>query len=163
MLTRPSQKPLISPTGNARPGCIQHYSQQPALRDAVLELLADEHASAGIFEAAELARDRLAAGALDEQAASSPDLVGKQIGAFRLVELIATGGMGAVYRAERADGQFQQQVAVKILPAWATDAHTVARLRAERQILSSLQHPAITRLMDGGETGDGFPYLVLSS
>jgi len=68
--------------------------------------------------------------------------------------------MGAVYKAERADGQFEQTVAIKILPGWATDPQTIARLKAERQILAGLQHPGITKLLDGGETPDGFPYLV---
>ena len=58
------------------------------------------------------------------------------------------------------DGEFRQTVAVKILPVWATGRHTISRLRAERQILSSLQHPGIAPLLDGGQTGDGFPYLV---
>lgn len=133
------------------------YADAPDIRDAVLDLLADDPSSERFFRAAERARDSLAAEAAREDGV---DLVGRRIGPYRLQALIATGGMGAVYRAERDDGAFRQTVAIKILPAWATDAQTVARLRAERQILSGLQHPGITRLLDGGRTGDGFPYLV---
>lgn len=133
------------------------FADAPDVRDAVLGLLAETTASERLFEAAEASRDALA-GAIGEH--ESLDLAGRRIGPWRLEALIATGGMGAVYRAERDGNSFRQTVAVKILPAWATDAQTVARLRAERQILSGLQHPGITRLIDGGRTSDGFPYLV---
>ncbi|MEE4639105.1 MAG: serine/threonine-protein kinase [Wenzhouxiangella sp.] len=133
------------------------FAEAPELRDAVLGLLADAPSSERLFEAAEAARDALAGEGGENE---SLDLIGRRIGPWRLEALIATGGMGAVYRAERDGGSFRQTVALKILPAWATDAQTVTRLRAERQILSGLQHPGITRLIDGGRTRDGFPYLV---
>ncbi len=135
------------------------WADDPALRDAVLDLLADEARGARFFEAALKARDAVAAEAVADEP-GSVDLVGSRIGAWRLASLIATGGMGAVYRAERDDGEYRQTAALKILPGWATDSQSIARLRAERQILSSLQHPQIPRLLDGGRTGDGFPYLV---
>ncbi len=138
------------------------YADQPEVRDAVLALLADDLPSAELLGAAERERDRLSldAGLEYPEQAQAGALVGSRIGPYQLTELVAVGGMGAVYRAHREDGQFKQTVAIKVLPAWAGDAQTVARLRAERQILSSLQHPNITRLLDGGETPDGFPYLV---
>jgi len=138
------------------------FAAQTEIRDAVLSLLADEKPSEALFESAFNERDRIAQEVIagDHGADQVGNLVGLMIGPYRLEQLVATGGMGAVYRAERADGQFEQTVAVKILPGWATDEHTVARLRAERQILAGLQHPNITHLLDGGETGDGFPYLV---
>jgi len=135
------------------------YADAPTLRDAVLALLAADSDSAKLLEGALAQRDAIAAEAAGDGAAGL-DMVGSRLGPYRLVELLATGGMGAVYRAERADGEFEQTVAIKILPAWSRDEQTIQRLRAERQILSRLQHPNITQLLDGGRTGDGFPYLV---
>jgi serine/threonine-protein kinase len=86
--------------------------------------------------------------------------VGERIGAWRLVERLASGGMGAVYLAERADGHFTQQAAIKLLRGFPT-ADALARLAAERQMLAGLQHPHIARLIDGGATPGGQPYLVM--
>lgn len=130
----------------------------PELRDAVLELLATEERSERLFDHVARQRDAMVAATFDHE--HTVDLIGKRIGVYRLEALLGTGGMGAVYRAERDDGEFRQTVAIKILPGWATDPQSVARLRAERQFLSGLRHPNITRLLDGGQTGDGYPYLV---
>ncbi|MBL8299249.1 MAG: serine/threonine protein kinase [Rhodanobacteraceae bacterium] len=86
--------------------------------------------------------------------------VGDRIGSWRLAEKLASGGMGAVYRAERADGHFEQQAAIKLLRGLPTE-DTLALLMAERQILAGLQHPHIARLLDGGTTPGGQPYLVM--
>jgi tetratricopeptide (TPR) repeat protein/tRNA A-37 threonylcarbamoyl transferase component Bud32 len=88
-------------------------------------------------------------------------LVGRRLGAWQLVLHLADGGMGAVYRAERADGQYEQAVAVKLISPALTSEHSRARLAAERQILARLNHPYIARLLDGGSTDDGVPYLVM--
>lgn len=86
---------------------------------------------------------------------------GRRIGAFRIEREIGRGGMSRVFLAERADGQYEQQVALKLLrPGFDSDVDVV-RVRAERQILASLNHPNIARLLDGGVTDDGLPYLVL--
>ena len=86
--------------------------------------------------------------------------VGDRIGAWKLVEKLAQGGMGAVYRAERADGHFEQQAAIKLLRGVPTE-DALSLLAAERQILAGLQHPHIARLLDGGATPGGQPYLVM--
>jgi len=86
---------------------------------------------------------------------------GKRIGAYQILEEIAQGGMGAVYRAIRADGQYKQQVALKIVRADIGAVMTASRFRNERQILASLDHPNIARMLDGGATADGLPYLVM--
>lgn len=86
---------------------------------------------------------------------------GKRIGAYEILEEIAQGGMGAVYRAVRADGQYKQQVALKIVRADIGLGMTASRFRNERQILASLNHPNIARMLDGGTTADGLPYLVM--
>jgi tetratricopeptide (TPR) repeat protein len=86
---------------------------------------------------------------------------GKRIGAYEILEEIAQGGMGAVYRAVRADGQYTQQVALKIIRAELGGQFTAARFRNERQILARLDHPNIARILDGGVTADGLPYFVM--
>jgi non-specific serine/threonine protein kinase/serine/threonine-protein kinase len=86
---------------------------------------------------------------------------GKRIGAYEILGEIALGGMGAVYRAIRADGQYKQQVALKIVRADFGAGFTAARFRNERQILANLDHPNIAKILDGGATADGLPYFVM--
>jgi serine/threonine protein kinase len=86
---------------------------------------------------------------------------GHRVGAYRLIRQIGRGGMARVFLAERADGQFEQQVAIKLLRPGLDSEIDQGRFRAERQILASLNHPHIARLLDGGVTDDGLPYLVL--
>ena len=85
----------------------------------------------------------------------------KQAGPYRVIELIARGGMGNVYLAERSDGQFDRTVAIKILRHELSSKSHVDRFSAERNILSGLEHPNIARLYDGGITDDNRPYLVM--
>ncbi len=92
---------------------------------------------------------------------ATPDPADRPIGPYRLVREIGRGGMGAVYLAERADGQFRHQVAVKLVRQGGPREDLLRRLRHERQILASLQHPNIARLYDGGVSEDGVPYLVM--
>ena len=82
-------------------------------------------------------------------------------GPYRVVRELGRGGMGVVFLAERIDGQFERQVAVKVLHAGIDSADLRRRLLAERQILASLSHPNIARLLDGGVTPTGQPYLVI--
>ena len=86
---------------------------------------------------------------------------GAQVGSYRLTELIGRGGMGEVYLAERSDGEFQQRVAVKLLRAGFDNPQAIARFRAERAILARLEHPHIARLLDGGVTEEGLPFLAM--
>lgn len=88
-------------------------------------------------------------------------LENERLGPYRIVRLIGSGGMGDVYLADRADEEYQQRVAIKVVRNGALSAQIQARLRMERQILASLQHPNIARLLDGGRTADGRPYLVM--
>lgn len=88
-------------------------------------------------------------------------LAGQQIGAYRLIRVLGEGGMGMVYLAARADNAYQQQVAIKFMHAgFAQAERMLVRFNAERQILASLSHPNIARLLDGG-VHDGLPYLVM--
>ena len=91
------------------------------------------------------------------QAVSAPRLYGN----YRTVRLLGTGGMGAVYLAERTDGQFQQTAAVKVIAPYVAGETFEERFLAERQILAGLSHPNITKLLDGGVTAEGTPYLVM--
>jgi eukaryotic-like serine/threonine-protein kinase len=87
--------------------------------------------------------------------------VGAEVGPYRLIEEIGRGGMGVVYVAERADHQYEKRVAIKLLKR-GIDTDAVLRLfRHERQILAGLEHPNITRLLDGGTAADGRPYFVM--
>jgi len=85
---------------------------------------------------------------------------GRQLGAYRLTGEIGSGGMGTVFLAERVDEAFDQRVAIKLLRGMPTRDST-ERMRRERQILADLSHPHIARLLDGGTTADGQPYLVM--
>ncbi len=85
--------------------------------------------------------------------------IGQLVGAYRVIALIGRGGMGEVYHAERADGQFEQQVALKIIRREAIDH--VSRFQFERRILARFDHPFITHIYDAGMLADGQPYMVM--
>jgi tRNA A-37 threonylcarbamoyl transferase component Bud32/tetratricopeptide (TPR) repeat protein len=82
-------------------------------------------------------------------------------GAYRLVRLLGSGGMGSVYLAERTDGEIQQRVAVKLLRADIDHPSWRGRFLKERQLLASLHHPSVVHVIDAGHTSDGRPYLVM--
>jgi serine/threonine protein kinase len=86
---------------------------------------------------------------------------GKRIGAYEIIEEIAVGGMGAVYRAVRADGEYKQRVALKIVRSELGSEFTGARFKNERQILASLDHSNIAKILDGGTTAEGVPFFVM--
>jgi eukaryotic-like serine/threonine-protein kinase len=104
-------------------------------------------------------------------AASEPDesvlmiepspLIGRRIGAYRIVREIDRGGMGTVFLAVRADDAFQKRVAIKLIKRGMDTDFVLSRFRRERQILASLDHPNIAPLLDGGTTEDGLPYFVM--
>lgn len=85
---------------------------------------------------------------------------GSLCGPYRIDREIGTGGMGTVFAAARSDGQFERHVALKVVRTGLRSESILARFRAERQILAALNHPNIARLLDGGVTLDGQPYLV---
>jgi len=126
-----------------------------ALREQLLALLRAD-AQAGEF---------LHTPALDAEplvsALFEDSLAGKQVGPYRIVREIGRGGMGVVYLAERADGQFQQQVALKLIKRGMDSDAILQRFLHERQILARLQHPNIARLLDGGITDEGQPYFAM--
>jgi eukaryotic-like serine/threonine-protein kinase len=83
------------------------------------------------------------------------------VGPYKVLRSLGQGGMGEVFLAERADQQFQQRVAIKLVRRGLLSRQVQSRLRIERQILASLEHPNIARLLDGGSTQDGIPYIVM--
>ncbi|MCB0729945.1 MAG: serine/threonine protein kinase [Ignavibacteriae bacterium] len=89
------------------------------------------------------------------------NFVGQQIGNYKLLEEIASGGMGTVFLAERCDGIFEQKVALKIIKPGLSTIPIIRRFQHERQILANLQHPNIARLFDGGVTEDKRPFFTM--
>ncbi len=124
------------------------------LRREVLSLLAQDTSE-------DFLRSPLADLAASTTAVPPSDLTGTQIGPYRLVRLVGRGGMGAVYEAVRDDEQFRQQVALKLIKRGMDSDFVRRRFLRERQILASLDHPYIARLLDGGATTDGQPYFVM--
>src|SRR4028118_840385 len=88
-------------------------------------------------------------------------MIGRRIGVYELKREIGRGGMGAVYLAERADGEFYQTVAVKLIKRGMDTDMILKRFRRERQILAALNHPNIAYFLGGGSTPDGLPYFVM--
>ena len=114
------------------------------------------------YEGASLAFLEKPAPGLDSlQSLATEAWKGQRVGAYELIEQIGSGGMGEVYRAVRADDEYQKQVAIKLVRVGQDSAFVVQRFRVERQILAALDHPNIARLLDGGTTGEGLPYFVM--
>ncbi|HYE62796.1 MAG TPA: serine/threonine-protein kinase [Phycisphaerales bacterium] len=142
-----------------RPGAVARAcGSDTELRAEVESLLAHAGAAEEFLEEPALGTDFRLLGTLD----ASPDaMAGKVVGQFRIDERIASGGMGTVYRGLRADAEFEQQVAIKLVKRGMDSEEIVRRFRAERRTLAALDHPNIARLIDGGMTPDGQPYLVM--
>jgi tetratricopeptide (TPR) repeat protein/tRNA A-37 threonylcarbamoyl transferase component Bud32 len=126
------------------------------LRSEVERLLASSESVGNRFE-------RLIGGAA---VALAPDAEEKQstageVGRFQIDSVLGEGGMGTVYLGHRADGEFRQQVAIKLVRSGLHSAEAYRRFRRERQVLADLEHPNVARLLDGGTTPDGRPYLVM--
>ena len=94
-------------------------------------------------------------------ATSAEDAPPQRLGPYRLGELIGKGGMGRVYRAERADGVFEQTIAIKLMRRTQMPALVAEQFARERQILARLQHRNIAQLLDGGVTPEGHSYFVM--
>lgn len=125
----------------------------PALRREVASLLAADAGAGDFLEHPPMPPA--------DVALPPPSAVGRRLGPWRVERLLGEGGMASVYLGVRDDGEFRQQVAIKIFGYAMDRSNLVERFRAERQILASLDHPNIARLLDGGTTEDGLPYLVM--
>jgi len=136
------------------------YLEQIALCDPALRIELESLLAANDGTPADFLSEPAAVAALGELELPDP-LLGSRIGSYQLEEEIGAGGMGKVYRAVRKDDEFHQIVAIKLVRAGQGSKFVLNRLRSERQILANLDHPNITRLLDGGTTPDGLPYLVM--
>ncbi len=128
------------------------------LRDYVSSLLKADPSVEASIEQTIVNTVRVAFG---DDTSQAEQMKGQMIGPYRVERLLGSGGMGMVYLAQRADEQFDQQVAIKLGRHRLVDPQTELRLRNERQFLANLEHPNIARLYDGGTTSDGVPYLVM--
>jgi len=97
----------------------------------------------------------------EAMAKAAPGMEGRQLRGYKLIREIGRGGMGTVYLAERDDGAYRKQVAIKIVRAEKDNREILERFRQERDILASLDHPNIARLLDGDSTDEGLPYFVM--
>lgn len=122
---------------------------EAALEKRVLGLLATERAHPGALKTGGARHDTV-----------EPEAP-EQVGAYRIIETIGQGGMGAVYKGERASGNFDHTVAIKIIRPGVLSESLIERFERERQILAALNHPNIARLYDGGEMADGSPYMIM--
>jgi serine/threonine protein kinase/tetratricopeptide (TPR) repeat protein len=127
-----------------------------SLRAEVGELIASHELAGSFMEAAafEPAMTAVSEDRLDA-------LLGCRIGSYQIIREIGRGGMGAVYLAERVDEAYRKQVAIKVVKRGMDSETIVTGFRRERQILASLDHPNIARLLDGGTTTTGLPYFVM--
>ncbi|MBL8169118.1 MAG: protein kinase [Acidobacteria bacterium] len=158
----------------------ERWKQIDELFDQVLDLAPAERAAflrVNCADDAELRREVAALLAAHEQAGEfieepphesvqevldkTDTLIGKHIGPYQIQREIGRGGMGVVYLAVRADEEYRQQVAIKLVWSGPQNAELLRRFRRERQILANLDHPNIARLLDGGRTEQGWPYLVM--
>ena len=146
---------------DARPGFLDRTcSHDPELRENVEQLLRACESSERFLE--QPLAGHVAPSVAVSLAAIDLPAPGSRIGAYRIVHETGRGGMGVVYLAERDDGAFQKRVALKIVRRGrGTEDHRTRRFQEERQILASLEHPGIARLLDGGSLGDGRPYFVM--
>jgi tetratricopeptide (TPR) repeat protein len=131
----------------------QTLHDDETLRDAVIRLLAADRL--GTLEAALPTEARATAASVLAESHN------KSFGPYRTTECIGAGGMGVVYKAVREDETYHKTVAIKILPGGLETNDRIERFRRERQILANLDHPNIARLLDGGATDEGLPYLVM--
>jgi len=139
---------------SSRAAFVESQSTDPSVRREVLSLLLHDGLAEPFF-----------AGAIRSEASSLVSSLGSQegrtIGHYRIVSMLGRGGMGAVYLAERADGYFEQRVALKVIQSSDPAGFLLDRFQQERRILAQLNHPNIAGLFDGGQTADGFPYFVM--
>ena len=132
---------LERPVGERR-AWIEASGAEPGTLRTALALLAAHEASAGFLEPA-------------------PAFEPRELGPYRLIQRLGAGGMGQVWLAERRDGAFEQRVAIKVLASALGDPESIRRAESERQFLAWLDHPNIARVLDGGTTAQGQPYVAM--
>ncbi len=119
------------------------------LRTEVFELLASHDCT----------NDFIKESAISDLGLNGASLAGSRLGSYKILEIVGSGGMGTVYRAEKAG--FEKSFAVKLIKRGMDTDAILRRFHLERRILSRLQHPSIAQVLDGGTTDDGLPYFVM--
>jgi eukaryotic-like serine/threonine-protein kinase len=132
-------------------------ADEPEVRREVESLLRAHEAQPDFLEPPDICGAANDASSSDTSAA----WLGRVLGSYRLLELIGEGGMGAIFRAVRADGLHDRPVAVKLIRSGLSKEFFLRRFNEERRILASLDHPNIARLLDGGASPEGMPYVVM--
>lgn len=146
---------LLDVEQESRHTALEAMALEDTLHRRVEMLLAANEESAAVLDAG----PKTLFGAIEDQEVGLAK--GTIVGAWTVGELLGRGGMGVVYRATRQGVDFHQQAALKLLRVAMRDGEGVTRFRREQQILAKLEHPNIARLIDGGMTADGSPYLVI--
>ncbi|MEP1448239.1 MAG: serine/threonine-protein kinase [Paraglaciecola sp.] len=131
----------------------QEFANEPDIQQAIISLLKHTQETQALGQIV----GKVTHSVFDSQ----QDLSGTMAGPYKLIKCIETGGMGAIYIAERADNQYEKRVAVKLIKSMSTSEYLLIRFKEERQILANLEHNNITRLIDGGTTEGGVPFLVM--
>jgi eukaryotic-like serine/threonine-protein kinase len=146
------ERALARPADDRRAFLESSCGDDPMLCAEILAMLADTERPLNI--------ERLVVD--DEDHLEPPDaLLGVTLGPWRLVKVLGRGGSGTVYLVERADGHYEQRAALKLMAPRLLTREAIERFRIERRILARLVHPNIARLIDGGFTAEGTPYLVM--
>jgi TolB-like protein/Flp pilus assembly protein TadD len=129
------------------------------LRAEIEKLIRQDEEASGLMSRPAI--EKTAVNIFVEAIQASDPLIGEKIGAYHLIRELGRGGMGAVYLAERADGSFRREVAVKLIKRGMETEFILRRFRTERQVLAALSHQNIAQLFDGGTTANGLPYFVM--
>src|SRR5215468_6146898 len=150
------ERALDLPQGAARDAFVDAQARDDRERALLRRLLAAD-AGSGFLDTP--ATEHAARFAADE--VSSAGLIGQQVGAFRIVRALGRGGMSAVFLGERTGADFEQRVAIKLLRRGLYSELEQRLFLRERRVLAALDHANIARLIDGGVTAAGIPYLVM--
>ncbi len=149
----------------ARAACLDRLcGEDLALRGTVERMLAVSLDEDGLLREGDLHQDGVLAEVANDWDPTAADATGKagdRVGPYRLIEQLGSGGMGVVWLAERADGTFEQQVALKLVHGGIGAGALAERLVRERQVLARLEHPGIARLLDGGVDERGQPWFAM--
>ncbi len=147
----------LSLPADERTACIDRASNgDDELRREVISLLASHKAAPGGF-----VQEKIKNAVLSFRETELAVTQSTRVGPYRLIRELGRGGMGTVFLAERDDDQYKANVAIKLVRPGMDTEFILARFRRERQTLARLQHPNIARLLDGGSTSDGLPYIVM--
>lgn len=146
--------------GDARDAFLrQACADDATLLRQVRELIAAEAGSQAALQPTRIAQGLAAAVA--DAGDDAEHWLGRRLGAYQIISVIARGGMGLVFKGLRADHEFDKDVAIKLVRGGDQHDALIQRFKAERQILASLDHPNIARLIDGGSSEEGWPFLVM--